>query len=743
MTESVNQDISPCRDTPPLIAGVAFPMAISGLYDYLIPRSFEGKVKPGTPVLVDLRGRKIWGVVIERRSASPHGSLKEIITARTEHWTDASASLIRLYEWMAGYYQCDLGRVFRPLVGKGLSRTGKKTVTAYRALPGPEENLSPAQRDVWRALRELDKALTTAELCERIHGTPAIIAALRRKKFLQPEQRTVVRELYEQSVDVSQEHIVLTDEQRKVVDDIAASFGSPDKPFLLHGITGSGKTHVYTALAARTLAMGKTAIVLVPEISLTPQTIMRFRAAVGNVVAVIHSHMSDGERRDALQELVTGARRMLIGVRSAILAPMDDVGLIIVDEEHDGSYKQTDAEPRYNARDIAIMRGYFQKAVVVLGSATPSLESYYNAQTGKYHLKRLTERFGPACLPSVRLVDMNEERRNNNWTILSRPLEERIAQVLASGRQIILLLNRRGYSVTLLCKECGFAHQCPNCSVMLRYHLNDCTLKCHLCGFESVAPNACPVCHGEQMKYKGTGIQKAEELIVSKFPHARILRMDHDTTRRKGAHHVLLDAFAEREADILLGTQMVAKGLDFPGVALVGVLQADTGLLFPDFRASERTFQLLTQVAGRAGRNDNAGEVIIQTCYPQDPAISCASRHDFEEFYKTEIVHRQALNYPPVARLARLVMEGPHETLARMEMEKIGAAIAALKTDVTVLGPSPAVLFKVREVFRYSMLIKSSSAQQLKTVLSHLREREKTLPKKMKLIIDVDPVQML
>jgi primosomal protein N' (replication factor Y) len=743
MTESANQDISPDRDLPLPIAGVAFPMAISGLYDYRIPRSFEGKVKPGTPVLVDLRGRKTWGVVIEHRSASPFGSLKEIITARTDHWTDANASLIKLYEWMAGYYQCDLGRVFRPLVGKGLSGTGAKTVTAYRAVPGTEEKLSPAQRDAWRALLELDCALTAAEVRERIGAGPAIIAALRRKKVLQTERRTVVRESYEQSVDVPQERIILTDEQRNAVAAIAACFSNPDKPFLLHGITGSGKTHVYTSLVAHALAMGKTAIVLVPEIALTPQTIMRFRAAVGNVVAVIHSHMSDGERRDALQELVTGSRRLLIGVRSAILAPMDDVGLIIVDEEHDASYKQTDAEPRYNARDVAIMRGHFQKAVVVLGSATPSLESYFNAHSGKYHLKRLAERFGPACLPAVRIVDMNEERRNNNWTILSGPLEERMAQTLASGRQIILLLNRRGYSVTLLCKECGYAHQCPNCSVTLRYHLNDCTLKCHLCGYESVAPDACPVCHGEQMKYKGTGIQKAEELIVTKFPDARILRMDHDTTRRKGAHHLLLDAFARREADILLGTQMVAKGLDFPGVALAGVLQADTGLLFPDFRASERTFQLLTQVAGRAGRSDNAGEVIIQTCYPQDPAISCASRHDFEGFYETELPHRQALNYPPAARLARLVMEGPHETLVRMEMEKIGAGITALKTDVTVLGPSPAVLFKVKEVYRYSLLIKSSSAQQLKTVLSFLRERRNKLPKRIKLIIDVDPVQML
>ncbi|MBN1131332.1 MAG: primosomal protein N' [Chitinispirillaceae bacterium] len=727
------------------IAAVAFPIALSGLYDYRIPPSLERRVVPGMPVLVDLRGRTIWGVAVRLKNSSSHAALKEIVGVRSEHWTDANKSLIRLYEWLAEYYQCDLGRVFRPLCAKGISRSRELTVTVYEAVSEPRtaDTLTATQEAAWCRMKNDGGVLSATEWLARQSVKPHMIRALHKKGYLLRERKAVVRKAYELGFEAPRERIELTADQRRAVDAVTARFDAPDRPFLLHGITGSGKTHVYTELAAKMLAAGKTVIILVPEISLTPQTIRRFRSAVGDLVAVIHSHMSDGERRDALQELVTGAKRLVIGVRSAILAPMDKVGLIIVDEEHDSSYKQTDTDPRYHARDVAIMRGHFQKAIVLLGSATPSLESFHNARQGKYHLLTLTARFGPACLPTVQIADMNEERRSNNWTILSRPLEENIKKALAAGRQIILLLNRRGYSVTLLCKECGYSHQCPNCSVTLRYHLNDATLKCHLCGHDQAAPDTCPVCRGDQMKYQGTGIQKAEEHIRRLFPHARILRMDHDTTRRKGAHHDLLDAFAQREADILLGTQMVAKGLNFPGVSLVGVLQADTGLLFPDFRASERTFQLLAQVAGRAGRSDNAGEVVIQTCYPDDPAIRFAARHDYEGFSREEMNHRRSLCYPPFARLARIIVEGPHEVMARREMERLADTIRNESSDIIVLGPAPASLYRVNTIFRHSLLLKSSSSKRLGMLLSRVREREKKLPEKTRLIIDVDPVQML
>jgi primosomal protein N' (replication factor Y) (superfamily II helicase) len=736
------------NNKPAAVASVAFPIAVSGLYDYRIPPELHDRVMGGTPVLVDLRNRQVWGIAVEVKSSSSIISLKDIIEAQSEHWTDKSRSLIRLYQWVAAYYQCDLGRVFRPLVRKGLAGSGDKKVAVFQPAPEPpyglRSRLSSTQERALAAIRAAGRRLTKKELAEQFGVTASVTDALCRKGYLERAERILSREPFEMTGQTGRSGVTLSSEQAAAVNAVAAQLEAPDKPFLLFGITGSGKTHVYTELAKKTLACGRSVIVLVPEISLTPQTIFRFRAAVGDCITVIHSGMSDGERRDSLRTLVTGSKRLVIGVRSAVFAPMDDVGLIIVDEEHDESYKQTDTEPRYNAREVAIMRGNFQGAAVVLGSATPSLESYHNALSGKYHLLTLNERFGEARLPAVRIVDMNEEHRNNNWTIISRPLEERMRACLGAGRQIILLLNRRGYSVILICKDCGYVHRCPSCSVALRYHKSDNRLKCHSCGHENAAPDACPVCRGLQMKYEGTGIQKAEELIKQKFPDARLLRMDRDSTRRKGAHHLLLDAFTKRKADILLGTQMVAKGHDFPAVDLVGVLQADTGLLFPDFRASERTFQLLTQVAGRAGRSGSTGEVVVQTYYPEDPAIIDASRHDYRAFYEAELPQRRELSYPPFSRLARLVLSGPHEQTVRSEIRTIAGMIAKSGGDgITVLGPSPAALEKIRNEYRYSLLLKSASSKTLSGVLSLIRTAGKKLSIKTKLAIDVDPVYML
>ena len=730
---------------------MAFPIAVRGIYDYGIPEEFVGKVAAGVPVQVNLKGCTLWGVVVAEKSESEYASLKPILAIRSELWTDCSRSLITLYRWIAAYYQCDLGRVFRPLVGKGISSSTAKKIIVYRAAETDDaaareehaRGLSLRQRAAFEAIRSHKDPLTRKEIEVRLGISSSVIAALCGKKILVPEKKMVVREGFTYTFSIEETAVTLTSEQQGVVETIMTHQAAPEKPFLLHGITGSGKTHIYTELAGRILALNRNAIILVPEISLTSQTIMRFRAAVGDVVTVIHSRMSDGERRDSLQALVTGAKRLVIGVRSAILAPLDNVGLIIVDEEHDGSYKQTDTEPRYNARDVAIMRGVFERALVVLGSATPSLESYYNAQTGKYRLLTLANRFGEARLPTVHIADMNQEHASGNWSILSRKLEASISGALTVGRQIILLLNRRGYSAILLCKECGFTHRCTACSLPLRYHRSGFRLKCHCCGHEEAAPDACPLCHGEQMKYQGVGIQKAEELLRLKFPEARILRMDHDTTQCKRSHHAILEAFARREADILLGTQMVAKGLDFPGVALVGVLQADTGLLFPDFRASERTFQLLTQVAGRAGRNDCEGEVVIQTSYPADPAIAAASRHDYEGFYENELPHRKELRYPPFAKLARVVVSGPHADRVETEIGKIAATIICLAPGITLLGPSPAVIEKIGHEFRYSLLLKSSSPRTLAAVLSSIRKSQRKSPERLKLIIDVDPAFMM
>ena len=752
---------------------MAFPVAIPGIYDYEIPDKFIDRITPGLPVLVEVKKSRIWGVAVDIKAESAVAGkvrLKEIIDIKEGHWADSNRSLLKLYEWIARYYQCPVGRVFRPVVGKAVINKKAKTVTVYRCvdidgdgaasaasaslsrLDGVRPVLKDNQRAALEKIRGCTETLSAAQIGARFGITASTLSSLCKKGYLSKEIKTVLRDADELSApSVNEEKITLSPEQLDCVERVAASFSAPDKPFLLYGITGSGKTHVYTELAKRALAAGRGVIILVPEISLTPQTISRFRAAIGDAVAVIHSRMSDGERRDSLQEIVTGRRRAVVGVRSALLCPMEDVGLIVVDEEHDGSYKQSDTDPRYNARDAAVMRGHIQGAAVVLGSATPSLESYGNALTGKYHLLTLNDRFGSARLPAVKIVDMTVEHKEKNWTALSRYLAARLEEELSLGRQAILLLNRRGFSTSLLCKECGYSHTCPNCSVNLRYHKADTVLKCHLCGREEPALASCPKCGGVKIKYKGTGIQKAEEMIKERFPAARILRMDQDTTRRKGSHVAILDAFAGGDADILLGTQMVAKGLNFPSVTLVGVLHADTGLHFPDFRASERTFQLLTQVAGRAGRAELAGEVVIQTYCPNEAAVRFAAEHDYLSFYDHEIKHRKELFYPPFGKMARVVAEGADEAAAAAFLNKAARMVVSINAGINidtgkvkVLGPTAAVLARVDNVYRYSMILKSGSPGPLGDALKEIRRLAASeLPAGCKCIVDVDPQNML
>ena len=732
------------------VVSVAFPMALSGVYDYRILPPLIGRVFPGVPVLVELRNRKLWGVAVKLKAESDYADLKPILDIKSDRWTDAdaSASLIRLYEWIASYYQCDLGRVFRPFIRKKSISAAAKSVSVFRIAqtPSPDAVLTGKQQTALDKLKSCPEELTP-DVCAALPGiTPHMLSALCAKGVLVKERKTVIRKSEELRVAEGRgayggAEVVLSDEQNAAVAAIGEGLAQPSLPFLLHGITGSGKTHVYIELVKRVLADGKGAIVLVPEISLTPQTISRFRHAVGDCIAVIHSRMSEGERHDSLAELVSGSKRLVIGVRSAILVPIVRLGLIIVDEEHDGSYKQSDTDPRYNARDVAVMRAHLQKAAVVLGSATPSLESRYNAECGKYRLVTLTHRFGEAVLPRVSIVDMRKEHEENNWTFLSRYLRGRITATLANARQTILLLNRRGFSTFLICKDCGHAYQCPSCSVNLIYHKSELRLKCHQCGHDEPAPQTCPKCRGEQIQFKGTGIQKAEEMLRADFPQARILRMDQDTTRGKTGHIDIIDRVERREADILLGTQMVSKGLNFPGVALVGVLAADIGLHFPDFRAAERTFQLLSQVAGRAGRADADGEVVIQTYFPEEPAILAAQDHDYGEFYNKEIGERQALGYPPFGKLARFVLLGTNES----DMQALLADIAArLRTtaSLSVLGPAPAVWARLKNEFRYCLLLKAASSKTLGEAVYRVRTAVK-VPKGMRLVIDVDPVNML
>jgi len=741
MDHQISQSYSP---PSPTIAQVAFPIAVPGVYDYLVPSEYIGKIACGMPVLVPLRNRETWGVVVGLRSSSEFVSLKEIRSVKLDVQDSSGAALQKLYEWIAAYYQCDIGRVFKPFLRKGVVSAKPKMVTEYVPDPAADVSLLNAKyRQIFSDILQIAPC-TVKEAAERKGITKSSIDSLCKRGVLTPAQRTVLREAYELRMEAAAHSCELTGEQQDAVATIMNDAPNPKRPFLLFGITGSGKTHVYIEIASQMIREGKGVIILVPEIALTPQTIQRFRGALGEVLTVIHSHMSDGERRDSLEELVTGKKKVVIGVRSAILAPVQNVGCIIVDEEHDGSYKQSDMEPRYHARDVAVMRGKLQKALVVLGSATPAMESYHNALSGKYTLIRLNSRFGAAALPQVSIVDMRKEKEENNWKPLSRSLHEAIEATLAQERQIILLLNRRGFSTVLMCQDCGYTASCPDCSVTLRYHRADTSLKCHICGYIQPAPNECPSCRGEKIKYKGTGIQKIEEALHEEFPLVRVLRMDQDTTRTKGAHARILEDFAAQKAEILLGTQMVAKGLNFPGVALVGVIAADTGLHIPDFRASERTFQLLTQVAGRAGRSDSLGQVIIQTYSPEESAIMYAALHDYENFYAHEQTSRQALSYPPYSRLVRIVVEGADESLVISTIDRIALQIRTLsKNTLTMLGPVPAVLERVKGEVRHILLIKSHDRDACAKVITQLRGMHRKTPASLRIIFDIDPVNML
>jgi primosomal protein N' (replication factor Y) len=543
--------------------------------------------------------------------------------------------------------------------------------------------------------------------------------------------------------------------------------------FLLHGVTGSGKTEVYLQAIAYALEQGKGAIVLVPEIALTPQTVERFKArfSSGNLqtlVAVLHSHLSSGERHDEWHKIRQGRARIVIGARSAIFAPVDPLGLIIVDEEHEHTYKQEES-PRYHARDVAIMRGQMEGAPVVLGSATPSLETYFNCRKGKYTLLELPERVDDQKMPQVRVVDMRQAARKEKGTpIFSPQLKEAITQRLERGEQTILFLNRRGYSTSLQCPKCGYVCGCPNCSISLTYHRMEQKLSCHICGHSEKVPAVCPneSCKNPAIRFSGTGTQKVEETLAKLFPNARTRRMDADTMKRKDDYRKILGDFRVGKIDILVGTQMIAKGLHFPNVTLVGIIFADLALHQPDFRAGERTFQLLTQVAGRAGRGDIEGEVVVQAFTPFHPAIQFARRHDFQGFYEQELEFREQLKYPPLSRVALLTLKGRNEEKVKFSAEhlkrelektfreskvqnpksKIPSAAQALDLgpwtlDLIISGPAPAPLLRAETFYRYQIMLRTQRMSALSRELSKIIQ-SLALPEDVTLVVDIDPVDL-
>ena len=543
----------------------------------------------------------------------------------------------------------------------------------------------------------------------------------------------------------SNQALELNPEQKQACEAVVGAIGKKHPPFLLQGITGSGKTEVYLQIIQGALDMGKTAIVLVPEISLTPQMTERFIARFGEQVAILHSGLSNGEKYDEWRKVERGDAQVVVGARSAIFAPLKDLGVIIIDEEHEASYKQ-DSNPRYHARDVAILRAQYNRAALVLGSATPSLESRARAGKGVYQHLRLTKRANPlASVPEVQLIDFRDYIGQNETSNFTPPLIEAIQDRLAKKEQVVLMLNRRGYSSFVMCRECGTVDTCPNCDISLTLHMDTKTMNCHYCGFSKEIPHVCPNCQSRSIRYYGTGTQKAYDELTELFPEARILRMDVDTTRKKGSHQALLEQFGNGEADILLGTQMIAKGLDFPNVTLVGVLNADTALNLPDFRSSERTFQLLTQVAGRAGRAEKAGQVLIQSYNPNHYAIRFAKDQDYEGFYAYEMGIRRQLGYPPYYFTIGITLsQKKEEEVIKRAYQVMEILRSGLSDASIILGPTPKPIARTHNLYHYQILIKyrleDELASTLNQVLALTQERENS---ELRLSIDHEPQQFL
>lgn len=617
------------------------------------------------------------------------------------------------------------------------------------------------QREAYETVEDAGGKLDVGHLTGALNFSYPVLNALAEKGLAEFEEEEVPRDPYAR-IDVRPAPALRpTRAQAGVIASLVEASRTPEPgTFLLRGVTGSGKTLVYIELLREVVErQGRTAIVLVPEIALTPQTVGRFKAVFGDRVAVLHSALSDGERYDEWRSLRTGEKRIVVGARSAVFAPLPDLGAIVVDEEHEGSYKQGEA-PRYHAREVAVVRARMEGAVCLLGSATPSLESWSNARSGKYRLLELPERVGGQPMPPIRVVDLRAERKRQasstgplqerSPTILADALVEAVHARIRKGEQTILLLNRRGYATFVQCRECGLVWHCPECNVSLTYHRRRARLTCHYCLHEEEAPQRCSACGSNDLSFRGVGTEQVERAVGEAFPSARLARMDVDTTGARWAHHEILGRVERGEVDILLGTQMIAKGLDFANVTLVGVINADTGINLPDFRATERTFQLLTQVAGRAGRGPKGGEVFIQTALPQHYAVICATDHDFVGFAERELESRRQPSYPPHCRLVNVVVSGTEETPVQEAAEAAAAWLSGLVeargvADVTLVGPAPCPIDRLRGRWRWHLLVRAESAKLLGEVMRYFHEKFEVPAGKadLRVALDRDPVQLL
>ncbi|MCS1410998.1 MAG: Primosomal protein N' [Verrucomicrobia subdivision 3 bacterium] len=739
-----------------MIARVTLELAVGKEFDYWIPENLRDSIMVGSRVKVPFGARRMMGVVTDLVEQSTFKKLRDVLGV-VGRQSLVTPKVLALARWIAEYYCCPVETALKSVLPDAVrkEKEGWQERLFVRALPqsGELPKLSNRQKELWRVIQERRK-MPLQEFVKTMSTTPETVRRLEDKGLVAITSQVLERDPFANETILPTWKLELNEAQKAALEQIVHACDSPSeskRTFLLHGVTGSGKTEVYLQAIEHCLLQGKGAIVLVPEISLTPQTVERFKARFSEgplrtLVAVLHSHLSAGERHDEWHKIRQGRALIVIGARSSVFAPVDPLGLVIVDEEHEYSYKQEEA-PRYHARDVAVARAQREGAVVVLGSATPSMESYYNAERGKYQLLELPNRADAKTLPLVRVVDMRQEaRKEKGVPIFSLKLKDGITARLEVGEQVMLFLNRRGYSSSLQCPLCGFVAGCPNCSINLTYHRQAERLRCHVCGHAEQVPRVCPEtsCRSAQIRYAGIGTERVEESLGKLFPKARVRRMDSDALKRKEDYRRILGEFRLGKIDILLGTQMIAKGLHFPNVTLVGIIYADLSLHIPDFRAGERTFQLLTQVAGRAGRGDVEGEVFVQSFTPFHPAIQYARRHDYVGFYEQEIEFRRELSYPPVKRLCILTLRGRNEAKTKMAATHLRREIENQIKDLReliVAGPAPATLLRAETFFRYQVVLRTNQMAALAQRLGQLIH-EIVLPEDVQLLVNVDPAHL-
>ncbi|MFN9566986.1 MAG: primosomal protein N' [Akkermansiaceae bacterium] len=724
------------------------------VFDYAIPA--ELPVVEGCRVRVPIRQKTSSGTVLAileppKQSEFAMREIQSLIDPEPL----ITPTLLKVARWIANYYGSSIESVIRSILPEAVRTEDNSAKT--RRIATATENIDPAElaKLEKRAAKQYaillllinapDRTLPVADLGE---SSAPSLKSLAAKGFIKISTEDVRRDPEATETIVPSEPLVLNNQQQEAFNQISASLGTsptpptPPSPYLLLGVTGSGKTEVYLQSAQAALDLGKTVLVLVPEIALTPQTVRRFKARFSQLddqVAVLHSNLSQGERFDEWHRIRKGQARIVIGARSAVFAPLPNLGLIIVDEEHETSYKQENP-PRYHARDVAVLRAAFEPCTIVLGSATPSLESWQNTLTEKYHLIRLDQRADAHSMPLVRVIDMRLEKQKQKGqvAILSDRLRTALEQRLAKGEQSILFLNRRGFARSLQCHGCGYVCQCPHCAVALTYHRTDERLVCHVCGHQSIVPRKCPECSNPGIALQGYGTQKVEEVLQKILPEARFARIDADAMRRKNALKDILKKFKTKKIDILIGTQMIAKGLHFPNVTLVGILNADLGLHVPDFRAGERTFQLITQVAGRAGRGELEGEVIVQTFTPHSPSIQFARKHDFDGYAEQEMEMRRQFRFPPFAHCAVLTARSGHERRAEFTLQTLHLRLKEnLPAGISLGEVLPSPLIKSHDQFRFQITLRSHQARPLTNHVQNILQKT-TLPEDVTVVFDMD-----